>query len=341
MLPHTITLTNWRSFSSTTLHLPQKSFLIQDKNGSGKTSILSAMYSLYTGQPFPNTKFPDFLRQNQQYLGISTENNEWYINGQISPSGRLVIKRSTPQFDTRSVVLTYQPNDNYWLELSRGQKLGILDALLSQVYIKEYVTVLGDLEKVVKGKTNLLKYYHDTGVKPDEIIARQLHEKVVVFSDRLWSLRAEFFEFVESRLVDFSNLISSELTNWRVKIHKKGDFSGDFEGMWHKEMVVGKVLYGAQRDDFSIEAGHLGAQQVLSRGEMRLLVLYIKNLAREMITASDICTIWLLDDVFNELDDEREEIVCRQILDQADYFIATGTRNPGFVKDVYGIGGLV
>ncbi len=337
MLPQYITLTNWRNFDSRQILVPHQSAILIDQNGVGKTSVLSALYSLFTGQPFPGTKFPEFLRGNQQYFGVSTEKPDWSINGQVGPSGRLGVKRNIPEFDHRNVVLTYQPTDNYWFSLSRGQKLKILDDLLAQIYGESYGQLLEKLEKSIKGKTNLLKYYHYSGVRPDVILAGQLHEVSRLYSTKIWEIRQKFFDFLEQKLSDFSGMIQTSLSNWRIKTHIKGAFSSDFSVLWERELIVGKVLFGAQRDDFWIESNHLHVEDVLSRGEMRLLVLFVKHIAIELISDQKIQTIWLLDDVFNELDNIREKLIFDTILSRTDYFLATGTRKPSIDVPLFSI----
>jgi len=113
-------------------------------------------------------------------------------------------------------------------------------------------------------------------------------------------------------------------------------FSPNLSKLWKRESLSGKVLYGAQRDDFFISSNHLKAEEVLSRGEMRTLVLFIKYQATKMIKQKfkEAKVWWFLDDIFNELDQEREKKIFQEILQKIDLFYATSTKKPFFDGNV-------
>jgi recombinational DNA repair ATPase RecF len=339
-----LTLTNYRCFSSTSFTIPDADFIILDKNGSGKTSILSAIYSLHTGKPLPNTKFPEYLQSEQEYFGIGTDDSDWFINGKIGPSGRLSTKYSNPS-EVKSTVLTYQPNDNYWLQQSRSSKLGTLDQIIGQTN-NEYLDLVLKLDRVCKNKLSLLKESNLHGTH-DQIMINFLGQEILNLSRQIWLLRWAFLDDIINRIQQFTDMIQSPIDRWKVQIEITGangnkvniqDLSKyesryedifelqnlnniDFEKLWQREVACEKVLFGANRDDFNFIHGKLKIEQVLSRGEIRLFVLWVKKLGIEPDK-----TIWLLDDIFNELDDEREQFLMSNIFVGCKQIIATGTR---------------
>jgi DNA replication and repair protein RecF len=341
-------LNNYRCFDSVEFQLPSTNFILLDNNGSGKTSILSAFYSLHTGQPFPNTKFGNYLKLNCEYFGIGTTDPSWFVNGKISPSGRVTTKYSNPtKLETdQKTILTYQPTDNYWLSQSRGNKLATLDAIISQTS-QEYTLLLKELEKLTKSKLEILKK-SILNKENDPIMIQYLGQNIHLISLKIWQVRHRFFKHIQNNLSQFSSFISSPANNWEIHweiVDSKGkkqviknldqdfeqilpilhDIEPDFMSLWQKEVLLEKVLYGANRDDFEIvDKGinkGLNIEQILSRGEMRLFVLWVKKL-----NTIPKDTIWLLDDVFNELDDDREQILLESIFDKSHQIIATGTR---------------
>jgi len=350
-----LNLHNWRIFQKQSLEFPNESFLIFDTNGSGKTSLIAALYSLLSSQSWPGTKLNQNLRVGENYFGVSTNDNSWSLTGQISPSGRLVTKYEKPEnlhnfFALNSEkwpkVLTYLPTDNYWFAQSRTSKLSVLDNLLGQVYTEKYSKPLAQLEKLVKSKASLIKLCQEDSSRADMTLVQTLSQQIYLESIVIWNLRIEFWKNIQTRLSQFSDWIESPLKNWRIEIEisllsgqkSKLNLENYFLetkidektwlSLWPREMASGKVLFGAQRDDFSISSNHLAVENVLSRGEMRLLVLFIKNLAREYLKASGEKVFWLLDDVFNEFDDQRESLLVKSILADTDYFVATSTKKP-------------
>ncbi len=359
-------LNNYRCFVSASFEIPSTDFIILDKNGSGKTSILSAIYSIYTGKSLPSTKFPEYLQSGQDYFGISTD-DDWFINGKISASGRVITKYSNPS-EIKDTVLTYQPSDNYWLQQSRVSKLSTLDHIISQTN-KEYLKLIASLDKVCKNKLSSLKESNLSGVT-DMILVNFLGQQILELSKQIWSIRWDFIYNIKESLPQFSSMVQSPIADWqieieitgangnKIKIHNLSKFGKqfgelsshslgkmkqsdevvflvnkikifelqnldqiNFEKLWQRELICEKVLFGANRDDFNITNGKLKIEQILSRGETRLFVLWVKKLG---IDPKE--TIWLLDDIFNELDDEREQFLMSNILCGCKQIIATGTR---------------
>ena len=125
-----INLNYWRCFEQKSFYLPDHSFLLCDENGSGKTSLLSAYYSLLTGKPWPSTKWKDNLMQGRDYFGVSIS-EDWNITGKIAPSGRLITQSVFLSDVIRPKIITYLPVDNYFLTLPRVQKLSVVDTSLT------------------------------------------------------------------------------------------------------------------------------------------------------------------------------------------------------------------
>jgi recombinational DNA repair ATPase RecF len=379
-----LTLTNYRCFDTASFEIPNGDFIIMDSNGSGKTSILSAIYSLHTGKPLPNTKFPEYLKTTKDYFGISTDDSEWFINGKIGPSGRLSTKYSKPN-QTKHTVLTYQPNDNYWLQQSRTSKLSTLDQIIGQTNT-EYLTLISNLDKICKSKLSLLKESNLSG-RSDMIMVNYYGNEILNLSKQIWSIRWNFLLSIQNQMLTFTSMINCPITDWQIQTEitgangnkiniqnlgkykitnneiersKNSPLEGEstarfpcevlsegwqsqtdgvikidqhhiynlqnldkinFEQLWQRELICEKVLFGANRDDFSFINNKLKIEQVLSRGEIRLFVLWVKKLGIEPGQ-----TIWLLDDIFNELDDEREQFLMSNIFMGCKQIIATGTR---------------
>ncbi len=352
-------LNNWRCFDSLTINLPQDAFIIIDQNGSGKTSILSALYSLLTGAPFPNTKFTHSLKFQKDYFGLQVQNysDQWFLNGKISPSGRLTIKFEHPEFVKLNFlknnqakvslddlqIFTYLPTDNTWLFENRTQKLKILDDLLSQIYGKPYTEALKKLQQACTQKLSLIKNSKQKEIPVDYTLYLTFSELIFAQSQILWNFRAKFFAFWQNHLFEFVSWIDSKFKNWQIVWQITDSLSQrqkqstltqnakpDWQQFYRTEVVAEKILYGASRDDFSLKCNGLDCQSVLSRGEMRSLVLFIKNLASTL--APKPYLIWLVDDIFNELDSQREQIVFQNILQKANWFVSTSTKKLDYLS---------
>jgi recombinational DNA repair ATPase RecF len=358
-----LTIHNWRCFGDISFTLPDHSFVISDENGKGKTSLLSALYSLYTGQPWIGTRYSDALKQNMNYFGLLTPYPDWSLTGQISPSGRLVTKysRSDSFPFNHSVdypsVFTYTPSDNNLFSLSRSVKLSHFDGIIGQVY-SGYTKLTKDLEKNVKAKNTYIKYCFEQEIAGDEAMFVPITQTINRLSLEIWGVRVKFFMALQHVLPQFESWIQSPLKNWQIKhlvsfqdtrVYPILDdvlvvlSRDEISKLWIKERIIGKTMYGAQRDDISFVSGHTQSELSLSRGEMRLLILFLKSSAQKILKEIEPNknVFWLLDDVFNEFDDRREDIVFEYILQNSQYSVVTSTRKLHIDLPKYSISKLV
>jgi len=353
-------LHNWRCFSSCKFDFPLRSAVIVDSNGSGKTSLLSGLYTLVTSQAWPHTRLAHHLRNGTEYFGISTHIPEWSFTGKVNPSGRITTKLNRPDIfstclldedyqgydshgDTFPAIFTYLPVDNYTLSGSRTQVLSFIDELIAQQHGDSYRKYITALNKIVSSKQKLIKHIFETQTSPDPILTHTLNQKLAEVSHQVWSVRSAFLQNLQSQLPQFSEWIQSPLHTWSIRWEVTTNRGrrdivrqfmspqvtvADIDAMFQQECAAGRVLWGAHRDDIQIQSHHLPAQHTLSRGEMRLMILFLKYTAMQQI--HDRPVWFFLDDVFNELDTTRERIVWQHILQYTHLYLATSTRPPSF-----------
>lgn len=391
-----LTLHNWRRFTELKLELPTLSFAICDQNGSGKTSILSAIYSLHTAQSWPDQTLKNCILHEQAFFGL--DNGEIYFSGRLEPTGRLKTKQD---FATEQVklplVLVYTPLDNQLLFLSRTKKIDFVDQILSQLFPR-YTPNLRKLAKLVQYKQALIKQITDQQAPLDHTLLQTLNHSIWNLSHYFWQIRTDFFGFWNQHLNQLNQWLSLTMHDFAVRYEYTGDhnlrhrqnldlgnqpeifddkvasvqpkmlipgsslriaelesLSADifqvtpsiavdkyFESIWTKELAAGRVLWGSQRDEFGIKLNGEDAGEILSRGEMRLLILWLKYLgvryARESLDF-DRPVWWLLDDAFNEFDTRREEVLIQEILQNIDWYVISTTRPQEICRN-YSIGEL-
>lgn len=407
---------NWRCFTEKRFRLPLSPLILQDQNGSGKTSLLAGLYSLFSKEPWPGSKWTHHLKSGANFFGVSTQFADWFIAGQNTSSGRLQLKHSAPNYLyfenkkttdctddtdytddgisslTRSKlvnqgqlqlvtckIFTYNPTDNYWLSQSRAIKLSILDQMLGQVHGSNYLAKLKKLQKLVLAKQRLVKACQESEEQKTEnlLLMQSLSKEIYQISLEIWTYRMQFWQFCQKQLLEFESWLGISLNNqdiyWflstfdgqkqkidlqqfstqtpktfvenflqeQLQLASKrvnSSFSNKYLAqsssldplwlnLWQKEIAAKKVLFGAHRDDFELRFNRLPAQHFLSRGQNRMLVLFLKNLGRQLTqiqTESKI--IWLVDDIFNELDNQRELVLLKALLAQSAWYVATSTK---------------
>ena len=358
-------LHNWRCFGNSHFSLPLNSLIILGKNGSGKTSLLSSVYSLYTKKAWPKTKFFDHLKNQTQYFGISSQFSNWSLTAKVGANGKLVNKYQRPikppiASDQWPKILTYSPEDNYWLSLSRSQKLGYFDDFLKVLFEKDFQRNLKQLEKITIAKQRLIKKKVQENQPVDMVFLSSLNKEILQLSVKIWHYRWYFIQKIKHNINNFSDWINSPLKNWKLDWEML-DLTGKYcqvedlekfleiildqssqsifwQELWKKELILQKNLFGANKDSFNFKSNQILANQSLSRGENRLLILFIKKLLQETLLEKnkDAVIWWFLDDVFNEFDPQKEILVKEKILNTSHLYFITATKKPKFeIQEFY------
>lgn len=363
-----IILHNWRCFSNAHISIPLKPFAIIDENGKGKTSILSAVYTLLTGVTWPRTKSLHNMKASQNYLGIIGSISGLSYAGRVNPSGRLVTKSEkiglsdwkNMGYDVAPCILTYTPDENDWLKLARSEKIHILDSLMSVACGSQYTKHRKSLDNFLKHKNLMIRAYRQENKSFDEILLKTYNQGILDHSLHIWTMRHSFLTYLQSQLPEFSSWINSPLHKWSVNYTTSDNFgfrqSYDLnkyiettsvsliKTVFERELQAGSSLFGAHRDNLIISCEGRDVEDILSRGEMRLLILFIKK-----ITYSFMCINsenspklwWFLDDVCSDMDQIRETILYEKIIKDCEMYIITGTKKPSFEIAVFTIGELL
>jgi DNA replication and repair protein RecF len=334
---------NWRLFREGTLNINDERLFIIDTNGSGKTSIISMLYTLYTGDAWPLTSFKDHIKAGSQYAAIRAKELAASVVMQYGNSGRVGVRRSDKMLDKILGVtcLTYKPDDNLWWSSSRGSILAKVDSLINSY--TSINSINSSLNKAVKNKQSLLRAYRESGeydITSAVIYTDIIHNESLA----LWNARSEWVNMINSRLGEFDSWVETDAGKMNINWYTTDDTArrsvyrepavvltdSQKQYIINKEVNAGVVLYGAQRDDITLNIGKALASNFLSRGEMRALVMFILSIMRDRI---DMPVIWLLDDMFNELDENRERVILDKLVRSSDKMIVTCAHAPMLYKE--------
>lgn len=349
-------LYNWRCFESQEFTLPKSGLAICDQNGMGKTSILSGIYSLYTTMPWSDQSLKNCIKFDQNYFGIETK--EIVFSGQIEPSGRLKTKSEILIEEyQKPLILSYSPNENQLLSLTRTKKLNFVNQILGQI-LPNYQHNLKILNKLLTHKQALIKGVVEENQILDQTLLHTTNQSIWNFSWYFWAERAKFLSYLNNHLPEaekwlnlqffdlslnyyttIESLNRSKINFDNLELHileqKNQDSKSILNQIWSKELASGRCLWGSHRDDFEIFLGDEPVVEILSRGQMRLLILWLKYLglqyAKNELKLS-VPVWWLLDDAFNELDNTREQILIQELLSNVDWFVITSTEKSKICK---------
>lgn len=296
---------------------PQKT-LIYGLNGSGKTSLIEAIYLLLRGKSFRGydndiLKFKsDWFKAILKAYDADTnriEIREVRFKNQPTKTKQFRINQINhqriPQNKKIPVVL-FQPDDLNLINGSPGRRRQFFDELISQLK-PEQATYLSRYERALRQRNNLIK-------NKLNISLEDLFSWNVVLSNygaKIIINRLEMIDLIQKEINQVYQQITGVKDEIVINYSKKYSHPEQiqqllFENLNTLDNLILGTPVGPHRDDFVIEFNNNKANQHTSRGENRSIVLSLKIIEANLIANKyQQAPVILLDDVLSELDQER------------------------------------
>lgn len=315
-----VSVQNFRSHSAKIIPLNLNTSLIIGKNGAGKTSIIEALYIALQGSSFKGTD-SDILQRNKEWWRIDIEledggirtvaydpsktsgKKQFVVNGK--KSYRLPVKDKYP-------VVLFEPEDLRLFHGSPSRRRSFIDSLVQQID-PLYSTILRRYERALKQRNSLLK---NPLVTSEDLfvwnialsdLGSKIVEKRIYAIELLNKTINEHYKDIAQTDDDLSVHYShTVIDNSAQKILK------ELESKTSYDMVVKYTSVGPHRHDVLFRFNGRPALSVASRGEVRTILLAIKRIESAMIeNITGYAPIVLLDDVFSELDETRQQLITK------------------------------
>jgi DNA replication and repair protein RecF len=309
MILSDLKINDLRTLSSVHLKLNPRFNCITGPNGSGKTSVLEALYLLSCGHSFRSREITPIISFDQSALTVfaRAEDNST-ISIQKSSTSATQIKLNNQFCSTTSQLAYALPCQVFYSEIFQIIDAGptvrraILDWGLFHVK-PPYLELLKQYKKVLKQRNALLKrkapYPHFI---PWDL---QLCDLALQIDE----LRAEFFILWQEQFYKVLSQLTQ--TNCSISYYKGWDRRGTgkpllelLEEHFQSDIQRQFTQYGAHQADFIIESQDHKAKNILSRGQQKIILIALK-LAQSLLL--DKPCLYLFDDLPAELDDKHLE----------------------------------
>lgn len=288
--------------------------LITGANGSGKTSLIEALYIAMQGSSFKGVD-SDILEREAAWYRIDVRfDDESMRTVKFDPSretGRkqfIVDKKTNYRLlqQYKYPVVLFEPDDLRLLSGSPARRRQFIDTFISQLD-PQYGLSLRRYERALKQRNTLLKQY----VAGDSLFAWDV--SLSEYGSYIITQRSRFIDELNERLNDAYKSISHTKdvvgVSYSQSAHGnvKQKLLSDLHAYAEKDRLLGFTSTGPHRHDVLFAFNHSPALTVASRGEVRSIVLALKFLEVKMIeSTTGKKPVILLDDVFSELDKDRQ-----------------------------------
>jgi len=304
-----------RTHSDMTLAISPNVTLVTGLNGSGKTSLIESLYIALQGSSFKGND-GDVLKRGEQWYRIdvayddasertvkfdsekTTGRKQFTIDGKVQY--RLPARFKYP-------VVLFEPDDLRLLTGSPVRRRQFIDRFIGQLD-SQYSTVLRRYDRVLKQRNALLKRVQ---VSDDDLFAWNV--SLSDYGASIISKRQRFLGTLNEQLrmtyERIAHTDDSVTIGYSFPPHAslQQKLLADLHASGEKDRLLGFTSVGPHRHDVLVTFNDAPALAVASRGETRSIVLALKFLEMNIIeTVTGKKPIVLLDDVFSELDEERQ-----------------------------------
>jgi DNA replication and repair protein RecF len=324
-------LTSWRGIDSLTLTPGERTY-IQWANGSGKTHILDAIHmlsgsrplygdvTLESGSEFEGIFDDSWLRKS--YRMVRDETREYYAIQWA--------KITKPKYMTalpwRTVHIS--PFDMNLLYFAPAMRRDYIDLILARTYA-QFPAIKRNYDLMMRQRNAILKSIREGLSKREDL--DYWDSKFAEVAESYGLYRARYVAYVRDMMPQFPTFFakyapefhyeSSVIENYEWEEYKtEADIILQYlKDHRERDILIGHTHIGPHRDDWGFRlqrwAEPIPVESYLSRGEMKMLLLWLKIIERQFIASTlDIPVILLIDDIFAELDDMNADIFLSSLM---------------------------
>lgn len=324
-----IKLKNFRCHENFELTCNEDITLIIGANGSGKTSVLEAIYLALRGKSFKGVD-KEILRERADFyraeinlrdfkriiIRFDGAHKSFEIDGKKSL--RLPKKNRYP-------AVLFEPDNLYLVGSSPSRRRDYFDELFRQIDDRYGVT-LSRYNKALKQRNDLLK---NELISEDDLFSWNV--TCATYGAELINFRSRFIDEINRYMTGIYRDIAKNEDECSIKyLGNKIDenkyltiLGANFE----KDKMLGYTSFGAHRDDYEFVFNGKKADGSASRGEIRSIILALKFIEAKILEKeTGFSPVVLLDDIFSELDEMRQKHLINNFKDYQ--MIITSTAVP-------------
>lgn len=324
---------NFRNLANVSLNLDDSVNLLFGSNGSGKTSLLEAVYVLSTGRSFRGVKIDPITRQGSDHYLVSGELSS-PVDGAVSlgvrrdTDGSRILRINGAQESRMSEFARHLPTlvlgpDS--VELLRGPPPERRKFLNQGVFHVEpsFNELWRQGVRALQQRNNLLRQDRSSiiDIEPWTFqlteLCERIHEQRENYFERFLPVFTETYRF----LLDLEGVKCTYRKGWDSSRSLAEVYQGQLESDRQRKYTQS----GFQRADIRFTCGGDPVSQVCSRGELKLLAwsaILAQGLVLSELSAKPI---YLVDDLIAELDIKHQKAVASLLERQGGQVLATGT----------------
>lgn len=320
-----IRLRNFRSYRDATFEFEPSVNIIVGPNASGKTNLLEAVIVALRGSSF-RARDVDLLRFGTDWARLDADLGKNRRSVKLMRAGdktdklfeidsdklrRLNLERTVP-------TVLFEPNHLQLISRGPEQRRWYFDDVLERAQTG-FRQLAAKYRRTLTQRNALLKT--DSRDAASQLFAWNV--RLSELAEQIVKARLELIEEINKSLSRNYNRIAGSRTKVRLEYDSPlalGNYSSALLHRLQKDEALdfarGFTGHGPHREDIIINLKHKPAALTASRGELRSVVLALKIIELELLeSARARRPLFLLDDVFSELDAARRRHLVEHLKD--------------------------
>lgn len=323
-----ISLINYKSFSSADFEFDEKINCFVGNNGVGKTNVLDAIYHLAFAKSYFNPITIQNIKHNEEFFVVNgnfvKNNQDEKIVVSAKKGVKRVVKRNGKIYDRISdhigliPLVIISPADRDLITEGSDTRRKFLDGVISlsnSLYLNKLITY----NKLLQQRNALLKYFY-ANRKFDSDALAVYDEQLVDLGSFIHKVRIDFLtSFTPIFRKYYQQISRSEEV---VDIYYKADFNDAnpaqiLKNALQKDMQLQYTSVGTHKDDLVFLLNDHAVKKFGSQGQQKSFLTALKLAQFEFIKQeSGTVPILLLDDIFDKLDESRVAQIIDMVNDE-------------------------
>jgi DNA replication and repair protein RecF len=343
-------LTNFRNFKSDLIRPGRGVNIFIGDNGSGKSNILEAIFTLCLGRSQRGARDIMMVRENgENYFRLEgvgeCEGREVRLTCAYEKNGRKKITvddnpvRLSKLYELFSVI-SMAPEDVALFTGSPSIRRRFMDLHLSQAS-PSYLADLTDYNKALAQKNSWLKDHRNGECPFDPLL--------IEYGSRIMAARHKFIHFLKALAPGYYDQIINVSVApepptftceyrpnvpFEVKEEIVAGFEAKLAARRRKEEILETAVVGPHRDEIECTINNFPAKGYGSQGELRSAAVAVMMAAANFLESRrEEKPILLLDEIFAELDHNRRDQLARLFDSFEQIFLTTAIEPPKALND--------
>lgn len=309
-----LSLMNFRNYETLNISFGDLN-IIYGLNGSGKTNIIEAIYTLALTKSFRINNDKVMIKKGKikaKIKGNVLKNGDENTFGvEISNDGKVVTINGEKQdkvsdYVSRINVILFNPSDTRLIDESPMIRRKMLNIEISQIY-KEYLVILTNYQRILKQRNFYLRGMYVNGSYTNTYLDI-LTKKLIEYGSIICKYREKFVDNINKYIAsNYEKIFGSGTLKIRYvstfKNKSEDDLIKRYKDNYQKELSVGKTIDGIHHDDIVFVLDNNNLKEWGSEGQRKNAIISFKLAEINVINEiKGYYPILILDDLFSELD---------------------------------------